>query len=118
LGFGIVFGSPFALRFAGTREFVVADEGAGAGLGARGGAGAREDCRELSLDIASTFGAGGGREGFRGFDSAGVGVGCGAGSGAALDKILEKAIGSAGLLGVYEKDMLDKEMRSECHGGN
>lgn len=89
LGFGEFFlGSPFAFRFAGTRA-------AGGG-----GAGAREDCRELSRDAGS--GAGREldcRETFLVF-AAGVGVGLGAGMGSALERILEKAMGSAGLLGV------------------
>lgn len=81
--------SPFALRFVGTRDIV------GAGVGAR------DECEELSLDIVAAIG-GGGREffeTFRGFATAGGGVGFGGGS--ALDRILEKAIGSAGLLGVF-----------------
>ena len=64
------------------------------------GAGAREDCLELSRDIAS--GAGGAgidcREVFRAFID-GIGVGLGTGS-ALFERMLEKAIGSAGLLGV------------------
>ncbi len=91
-GFGFggdFFNSPFAFRFAGTRDVV--------GVGA----GAREDCLELSWDIGS--GAGGAgidcREAFRGFID-GVGVGLGTGS-ALFERMLEKAIGSAGLLGVW-----------------
>jgi hypothetical protein len=80
-------GSPLALRFAGTRD-------TGAGVGAR------DECEELSLDIVSAIGGGGSEflETFRGFATMGDGVGLGGGS--AFDRILEKAIGSAGLLGV------------------
>lgn len=97
MGFGELFGlgSPFAFLFAGTRDTV------------GGGAGAREDCRELSPDMGSILGGAGfdSREGFRGFATAGVGVSWGAGS--ALERILEKAIGSAGLLGVWWLCTLD-----------
>ena len=81
-------GSPLALRLEGTRETV------GAGVGAR------DECGELSLDIVSAIGSGGCGflETFRGFATTGDGVGLGGGS--AFDRILEKAIGSAGLLGV------------------
>jgi hypothetical protein len=62
--------------------------------------GAAEDCREPVLETGSALGSAafGSRGAFRGFD-AGVGVGCG-GGGSALERMLEKAIGSAGLLGV------------------
>lgn len=95
MGFGVDFVSPFTLRFAGTRDVV-----------GGGGAGAIEDCRELGAGEGSGFKVGTVcREGLRGLETMGVGVGCGfgvgVGSGAALDKILENAIGSAGLLGVY-----------------
>lgn len=88
-GFGGVFlGSPLALRFSGR-------DGPGVAVGAS------DECRELSLDTDSAI-RGGGREffddAFRGFATAGGGVGLGGGS--AFDRILEKAIGSAGLLGV------------------
>ncbi len=85
---GVFFNSPFAFRFAGTRDAV--------GVGA----GASEDCLELSRDIGSVTGGAGidCREVFRGF-AEGVGVGFGTGS-ALFDRMLEKAIGSAGLLGV------------------
>jgi hypothetical protein len=65
------------------------------------GAGAREDCLELSRDRGSATGGAGidCREVFRGFAD-GVGVGLGTGS-ALFDRMLEKAIGSAGLLGVW-----------------
>lgn len=82
--------SPFAFRFAGTRDVVV--------LGVGFGAGAREECRELS-DRASAL-AIACREGFRGFVATGVGVGARGGAGSASERILEKAMGSAGLLGV------------------
>jgi hypothetical protein len=64
------------------------------------GAGAREDCLELSRDIGSAAGAVGidCRRVFLGFAD-GVEVGLGTGS-ALFDRMLEKAIGSAGLLGV------------------
>ena len=80
--------SPLALRFAGTRDNV------GAGVGAR------DECEELSLDIVAATGGGGSEffEAFRGFATTGVGFGFGGGS--ALERILENAIGSAGLLGV------------------
>jgi hypothetical protein len=45
------------------------------------------------------------RDAFRGFGT-GVGVGCG-GGGSALERMLEKAIGSAGLLGVCGACALD-----------
>ena len=62
---------------------------------------AREDCRELSLDIESATVAGfdNCRDSFRGLAATGEGLGLRTGS--ALDKILEKAIGSAGRLGVW-----------------
>ncbi len=62
-------------------------------------AGAREDLGELFLGMESV-GSGGGidcRDSFRGFAVTGGGVALGIGS--AFDRILEKAIGSAGLLG-------------------
>ena len=98
MGFGesfgelLVLGSPFAFRFAGTRD----------GVALEAGAGGREEFRELSLDIGSALSAGGidCRDGFRGFAATGVGVGARGGAGSALERILEKAIGSAGLLGV------------------
>jgi hypothetical protein len=64
------------------------------------GAGAREDCLELSRDMGSAAGGAGidGLVVFRGFADA-VGVGLGTGS-ALFERILETAIGSAGLLGV------------------
>lgn len=64
-----------------------------------GGAGAREDCRELSREMVSIgfctacFGC------FRGFE---VGVGLCLGDGSALERIELKAIGSVGLLGVCD----------------
>ena len=91
---GVFFNSPFAFRFAGTRDVV--------GVGA----GAREDCLELSRDIGSATGGAGidCREVFRGF-AEGVGAGFGTGS-ALFDRMLEKAIGSAGLLGVYHQHII------------
>ena len=85
--------SPFALRFAGIRGVVDLEAGVGAG--------AREECLELS-DIGSALVTEGidCREGFRGFAATGVGVGARGGAGSALERMLEKAIGSAGLLGV------------------
>lgn len=62
------------------------------------GAGAREDCRELSLDKGSAIGGIDGRDAFRGFATAGAGLGFAGGS--ALDRMLENAMGSAGRLGV------------------
>jgi len=80
--------SPFAFRFAGTRDMV--------GVGA----GARDDCRELSLDLGSATGGGiDCREAFRGFAVGGGGAGLDMGS--ALERMLEKAMGSAGRLGVW-----------------
>lgn len=66
LGLGVDFASPFALRFAGTREVVAGG----------GGAGAMEDCRELGAGEGSGFKVGiACRAGLRGFDTTGVGVG-------------------------------------------
>jgi hypothetical protein len=79
-------GSPFAFRFAGTRD------AGGVGTGSR----------DSSLD-ASLAGVGFGT--FRGFATAETGVGCGGGS--ALESMLENDIGSAGLLGAW-RYMLDK----------
>jgi hypothetical protein len=62
------------------------------------GAGAREDCLELSRDIGSAAGGAGidCREVFRGL-AEGVSLGIGS---ALFERMLEKDIGSAGLLGV------------------
>lgn len=77
--------SPFAFRFAGTRETGVC-------------AGAREDSRELSRNIGWAAGGGiDGRDALRGFVIVEVGGGFEIGS--ALERMLEKDIGSAGLLG-------------------
>lgn len=64
------------------------------------GTGAREDCRELSGDICAAAGVYDMdcREVFRGFEDEGVGVGLVIGPGS--ERILDIAIGSAGLLGV------------------
>lgn len=87
--------SPFAFLFAGTRDVL------GAGVGAA------EDCREPALEIGSALGAAafGSFGAFRGL-VIGVGVGWAAG-GSALERMLEKAIGSAGLLGVCWACTLD-----------
>jgi len=84
LGEAFGFGSPFTFRFVGTRF-------------CGGGTGAREDCLEESLDMGSIGLGIDCLDCFRGFD---VGVGLGFGDGSALERIDEKAIGSAGLLGV------------------
>jgi len=62
--------------------------------------GARDDCRDPSLDMVSAAGvAKDFFDDFRGFvDVTGVGLGLGVGS--AWERMLEKAMGSAGLLGV------------------
>lgn len=65
-------------------------EGVGAGVG--------EDCREVSLDIGSALRAAC-LDALRGFVTV-DGVGFGVETGSALDRMLEKAIGSAGLVGV------------------
>lgn len=69
--------------------------------------GAAEDCREPALEPGSALGTAGfaSRESFRDFMT-GEAIGWG-GGGSALDRMLEKAIGSAGLLGVCLAYTLD-----------
>lgn len=82
------FGSPFAFRFAGTRDTGV-------------GAGAVDEWRELSLDMGvAAAGSARCRDGFR-VNLSTVGGGVDLGEGSALERMLEKAMGSAGRLGVW-----------------